>query len=97
MDKYHAITYVYIKELDMYVQHIIITGGTTGPGGYSSTISKAILEDGEIKIYEDVKLTDYSAGETEPPKITEAKYIYTFIYDDENLNYIFDSREKNTN
>ena len=80
--------YYYIPELDMYIDYILEGGGTSGPGGYTTKLEKAIKTRKEIKIYELVDKYGYDENKEET-----FTFVYTFEQDDDGM-YNFISRVK---
>jgi len=81
---YRAYAYMYIDNLDKYIQYVIETGGVCGPIGMYGNISKAIKTSDSIKIYEEVVIKDGEKDTT-----TKQNYIYTFKLDSDGMyNYI---------
>lgn len=88
MDQYGGTVFFYISALDSYVEYHRAVGGTSGPGGYESTLTKAVYKDGQIKIYEDVTLKEYAddaAVQNETPEVTQLTNVYTFEADSDGL------------
>lgn len=85
---------VYINSLDMYVFYQTEGGGTSGPGGYSTKISKATSNGKTIKIEQAVTKTEYQ-DDSSPisPIISNYTLVYTFRLDSDGM-YNFISRVK---
>lgn len=85
---------VYINSLDMYVFYQIDSGGLSGPGGYSTKISKATSNGKTIKIEQAVTKTEYQDDSTPiSPIISNYTLVYTFRLDSDGM-YNFISRVK---
>lgn len=101
LDEHGVTRLFYIEAIDMYVVYSVEGGGTSGPSGYSSKISKAVKNNDTIKIYQDVILTNYKQDadgavdlNDESLKIkTNYNMVYTFKLDSDGM-YSFISREK---
>ena len=86
--------FVYVPSLDIYVKYLSDNAGVTNAGGYKGTLSKAIKNGKEIKIYETVE--EYESIDFTPNNL-QKKDTFTFVYtfEQENTgNYKFVSRIK---
>ncbi len=97
LDIYGGTVLVYVESLSMYVEYFADgVGGTTGPGGYQASLSKAVKKGNLLKIYETVET--YEASEdNEDTKLTDTTtLVYTFKLENDGM-YTFQSREKDAN
>ena len=91
MDVYGGSVYYYVKEYDAYFEYHAEVGGTTGPGGYETSINSAYKEGRNLIIYEDVKMTSYETEDLNKPTVKEFYNVYTFELEDDGM-YKFVSR-----
>ena len=89
---YKINAYVYVEALDMYVLYTGDGGGTTGPGGYTTKITKATKEGTTVEIYEEVTKTEYDNTGSNPQD-TKNTVKYTFEQEKDGM-YKFISRTK---
>ena len=86
---YGGENYIYDENTNNYFKYHADVGGTTGPGGYTANLSKAIKNGNKIELYQDVKLID--ADNTTVRE--QFQYIYTFELENDGM-YKFVSRTK---
>ena len=99
MDYYNVEVYIYNSAIDKYVLYNGEGGGTCGPVVYDASITKAIVANNSLKIYESIKSKaagdfigedkEYKQGDI----TSDEKYVYTFKLDDDGM-YSFVSRIK---
>lgn len=92
MDVYKITAYIYNESLDMYVLYRGIGGGTTGPGGYTTKLTKATKNGTTVEIYEEVTKAEYASSDSAPTTTTNTVK-YTFEQETDGL-YKYISRTK---
>ena len=91
-DVYKITAYIYNEALDMYVLYRGIGGGTTGPGGYTTKLTKATKNGTTVEIYEEVTKAEYASSDSAPTTTTNTVK-YTFEQEKDGL-YKYISRTK---
>lgn len=83
--------YAYDANTNRYYSYYVDGGGTSGPGGYTSKLVKAVRDGDNLVLYQDVEL-HYYGGEKDEVK-EKFQLVYTFNNEKEN-EYVFVSRVK---
>lgn len=86
--------YAYDANSDGYYRYIKGSGGTTAPGGYIAKLVKAVREDNNIVLYQNVERYDTNKeGDVLEKHSQTFQLVYTFNNEKEN-EYVFVSKEK---
>ena len=88
---FNLLRYAYDSSTERYYSYHVDGGGTTGPGGYTAKLDRAIKSDDTITLYQKVKKFD---GEDGSNLAEEFELVYTFNIDIDD--YIFVSKVKKT-
>lgn len=86
---YSGENYSYDANTNNYYKYYADVGGTTGPGGYTANLSKAVKNGNKIELYQDVKLI----AEDNATVQEQFQYVYTFELENDGM-YKFVSRTK---
>ena len=85
-------SYSYVASEGVYVLYVTESGGTGGPGGYTTSLKSATKDGDKLYIYENVKNEIYDDNEV-LQKTVNFVMVYTFELEDDGM-YKFVSRVK---